>query len=88
MRMTLERDAMGQDEYHPLSKTSSNLVAAGGIGYTVIDSIDTMQIMGLEEEYKTARNWVANNLTFERDGNFNTFEVRILAHQRFVGTCY
>ncbi|KAF9555845.1 glycoside hydrolase family 47 protein [Agrocybe pediades] len=72
-----ERDAMGEDEYHPLSKTSSNLVAAGGIGYTVIDAIDTMLIMGLEDEYRRARDWVANDLTFERDGNFNTFETTI-----------
>ncbi|KAF8972460.1 glycoside hydrolase family 47 protein [Flammula alnicola] len=72
-----ERDAMGNDEYHPLSKKGSNLTDEGGIGYTVVDSIDTMQIMGLEEEYKHARDWVAKNLTFEREGNFNTFETTI-----------
>src|SRR3954469_2253570 len=75
---------MGEDEYHPLSKTSSNLVVAGGIGYTVIDSIDTMLIMGLEDEYRRARDWVANDLTFERDGNFNTFEVRRIYYLTFI----
>ncbi|PPQ73267.1 hypothetical protein CVT26_015225 [Gymnopilus dilepis] len=72
-----ERDAMGSDEYYPLSKKGSNLVDAGGIGYTVADAIDTMQIMGLQEEYQRARDWIANNLTFERDGQFNTFETTI-----------
>ena len=66
---------MGDDEYHPMSKVGSNLTNAGGIGYTIIDAIDTMQIMGLQEEYNRARQWVSTKLTFDRDGNFNTFEV-------------
>jgi hypothetical protein len=73
-----ERDAMGSDEYHPISQKGTNLTKAGGIGYTVIDSIDTMQIMGLEEEYARARDWVATKLSFDRDDNFNTFEVFII----------
>ena len=39
---------MGDDEYHPISHKGSNLTAAGGIGYTVIDSIDTMLLMRLD----------------------------------------
>ncbi|KAF8907715.1 glycoside hydrolase family 47 protein [Gymnopilus junonius] len=72
-----ERDAMGNDEYYPLSKRGSNLVDAGGIGYTIVDAIDTIQLMGLQEEYQRAKDWIANNLTFERDGSFNTFETTI-----------
>ncbi|KAF8131577.1 glycoside hydrolase [Boletus edulis] len=71
------RDAMGDDEYHPLSRTGSNLTKAGGIGYTVVDSIDTMLIMGLDEEYQRAREWVQNQLSFERDAAFSTFETTI-----------
>lgn len=71
----IERDAMGDDEYHPISGKGTNLTKSGGIGYTVIDSIDTMQIMGLDEEYARARDWVANKLSFDRDDSFNTFEV-------------
>ena len=70
-----ERDAMGMDEYHPISKGGSLLTAAGGIGYTVVDSLDTMLIMGLTEEYGRAREWVENELSFDRDGEYNTFEV-------------
>lgn len=75
--LAYERDAMGDDEYHPISHAGSNLTEAGGIGYTVADSIDTMIIMGLEDEYQRARAWVADKLSFERDGNFNTFETTI-----------
>lgn len=71
----LERDAMGNDEYHPISKTGSNLTNSGGIGYAIIDTIDTMLVMGLEEEYNRARKWISTELTFDRDGNLNTFEV-------------
>lgn len=68
---------MGDDEYHPISKEGTNLTAAGGIGYTVIDSIDTMLIMGLHDDYSRARDWVAKKLDFDCDANFNTFEVRV-----------
>ncbi|KAI0275367.1 glycoside hydrolase [Gloeopeniophorella convolvens] len=72
-----ERDAMGADEYHPISHKGSNLTEAGGIGYTVVDALDTMLLMGLDAEYQRARHWVAHKMDFERDGNFNTFETTI-----------
>ncbi|KAF4573535.1 mannosyl-oligosaccharide alpha-1,2-mannosidase [Pleurotus pulmonarius] len=72
-----ERDAMGDDEYHPISMKGTNLTAAGGIGYTVIDSLDTMLLMGLTDEYSRARRWVDTKLSFDRDANFNTFETTI-----------
>jgi hypothetical protein len=70
---------MGDDEYHPISKAGSNLTRAGGIGYTVIDSIDTMLVMGLQDEYGRAREWVANKMSVDRDANFSTFEVCVLS---------
>lgn len=72
-----ERDAMGADEYHPISHEGTNLTEAGGIGYTVIDSIDTMLLMGLRDEYQRARHWVETKLSFDRDAAFNTFEVSL-----------
>ncbi|KAG8747898.1 mannosyl-oligosaccharide alpha-1,2-mannosidase [Ceratobasidium sp. 414] len=74
-----ERDAFGADEYHPLGQKGSNLTAAGGIGYTIVDSLDTiilMQQQGYEfdGEYERARSWVQDTLSFDRDANFNTFE--------------
>ncbi|KAJ7288328.1 glycoside hydrolase family 47 protein [Mycena rebaudengoi] len=62
-----ERDAMGDDEYHPISRKGSNLTEAGGIGYTVVDSIDTMLVMGLHDEYLRAREWVATKMSFDRN---------------------
>ncbi|KAF5352330.1 hypothetical protein D9756_006155 [Leucocoprinus leucothites] len=75
--LAYERDAMGADEYHPISHRGSNLTEAGGIGYTVVDSLDTMLIMGLDEEYQRAKHWVEDKLSFEKDGAFSTFETTI-----------
>ncbi|KAJ7644151.1 glycoside hydrolase [Roridomyces roridus] len=78
--LAYERDAMGNDEYHPISHEGTNLTDAGGIGYTVVDSIDTMLLMGLDQEYSRAREWVATKMDFERNATFNTFEtvIRVL----------
>ncbi|KAF7302777.1 alpha-1,2-Mannosidase [Mycena kentingensis (nom. inval.)] len=73
------RDAMGADEYHPLAHRGTNLSRDGGIGYTVVDALDTMLLMKLHAEYDDASKWVRESLTFDRDGNdrcFNTFEAR------------
>ena len=66
---------MGDDEYHPLEQSGSNLTEAGGIGYMIVDVIDSLQIMGLDDEYSRARTWVSEELSFERDDDFSTFEV-------------
>ncbi|KAJ7022347.1 glycoside hydrolase [Mycena alexandri] len=72
-----ERDAMGSDEYHPISHRGSNLGSGGGIGYTVVDALDTMLLMGLDAEYERAKKWVEEKLTFDRNGYFSTFETTI-----------
>jgi hypothetical protein len=82
---------MGFDEYHPISHRGSNLGSSGGIGYTVVDALDTMLLMGLDAEYQRARSWVEKELTFERHGYFSTFEVRppspgIYVNQRMAQT--
>ena len=65
---------MGDDEYHPISHKGCNLTEAGGIGYMVVDAIDSMLVMGLNAEYLCAHAWIEH---FERDTPFNTFEVRV-----------
>ncbi|KAF8185225.1 glycoside hydrolase [Mycena galopus ATCC 62051] len=72
-----EKHAMGDDEYHPISQRGSNLGMGGGIGYTVVDAIDTMVLMGLDAEYQRARSWVQEHLSFDRSGYFSTFETTI-----------
>ncbi|CAG8582791.1 11060_t:CDS:2 [Ambispora gerdemannii] len=71
------RDAWGYDEYHPISRSGTNLSNHGSIGYTIIDSLDTMIIMNLHEEYIQARDWVANKLDFNIDADVSLFETTI-----------
>lgn len=58
-----------------MSQKGSNLTDGGGIGYMIVDSIDTMLIMGLDGEYERAKAWIASDLSFDRSGRHNTFEV-------------
>jgi len=66
---------MGCDSYHPVSKRGSNLTYSGGIGYMVLDAIDSLIVLGMNDEYQRARKWVATELSFDRNGIYNTFEV-------------
>ena len=71
---------MGCDAYHPVGKRGSNLTTAGGVGYMVLDAIDSLILLGLDDEYQRAREWVAHELSFDRDGIYNTFEVSLRSH--------
>ncbi|KAG7276046.1 hypothetical protein CRUP_038502 [Coryphaenoides rupestris] len=55
---------------------------AGGLrGASIIDSLDTLYIMGLMEEYNDAKEWVQNSLDLNSNGEASLFEVNI----RYVG---
>lgn len=68
--------AWGHDELKPLSKTYSDWF---GVGLTIIDSLDTMLLMNLKEEFNEAREWVASSLTFDKTVDVNLFEITIRA---------
>ncbi|GJJ73398.1 endoplasmic reticulum Man9GlcNAc2 1,2-alpha-mannosidase [Entomortierella parvispora] len=70
------RDAWGKDEYHPVSMQGSNMIK-NGQGFTIVDSLDTMWIMGLQKEFKEARAWVDTELSFDQEGEVNLFETTI-----------
>uniref|UniRef100_A0A803M9S1 alpha-1,2-Mannosidase n=1 Tax=Chenopodium quinoa TaxID=63459 RepID=A0A803M9S1_CHEQI len=70
-----EKYAWGQDELQPQSKSGVN--SFGGLGATLIDSLDTLYIMGLDEQFQRAREWVANMLDFNKDYDASVFETTI-----------
>jgi len=55
----------------------SGLNSFGGLGATLVDSLDTLYIMGLKEEFKKARDWVAESLDFDKDYEASVFETII-----------
>lgn len=66
--------AWGHDNFKPISRTFSDWFA---LGLTVVDSLDTLYIMNLEDEFKEARDWTEKNLHFNQNRNVNLFEVTI-----------
>lgn len=71
-----KRDAWGKDEYHPITKYGSNMIRKGQ-GFTIVDSLDTILLMGLENEFQEAKDWVRDELDFDQDGEVNLFETTI-----------
>ncbi|XWS73302.1 hypothetical protein CRYUN_Cryun02cG0116800 [Craigia yunnanensis] len=74
-----EKYAWGQDELQP--QTKNGVDSFGGLGATLVDSLDTLFIMGLKEQFQRAREWVANSLDFNKDYEASIFETTI----RIVG---
>uniref|UniRef100_A0A914DTM2 alpha-1,2-Mannosidase n=1 Tax=Acrobeloides nanus TaxID=290746 RepID=A0A914DTM2_9BILA len=76
--------AWGANELRPISKMahSGSVFGAGNIGASIIDALDTLYIMGMQEEYNEAKEWVASNLDLKNaKGDLSVFETNI----RFVG---
>uniref|UniRef100_A0AAR2KLP3 alpha-1,2-Mannosidase n=1 Tax=Pygocentrus nattereri TaxID=42514 RepID=A0AAR2KLP3_PYGNA len=69
--------AWGHDELKPVSKSYSEWF---GLGLTLIDALDTMWILDLKKEFEEAKQWVATELSFNKNVDVNLFEstIRIL----------
>ncbi|XP_050227860.1 mannosyl-oligosaccharide 1,2-alpha-mannosidase MNS1 isoform X1 [Mercurialis annua] len=70
-----EKYAWGHDELQP--QTKIGIDSFGGLGATLVDSLDTLYIMGLDEQFQRAREWVANSLDFNKDYDASVFETTI-----------
>ncbi|CAK7234187.1 mannosyl-oligosaccharide alpha-1,2-mannosidase [Sporothrix curviconia] len=71
-----ERYAWGQDEFYPESK-GGRFMAPKGLGWIIVDSLDTMMLMNLTGRLTHAREWVHKTLTWDQDQDVNTFETTI-----------
>ena len=66
--------AWGKDHLKPISKTQQTWF---DLGLTLIDSLDTMLVMGLTEEFAEARDWVETDLRLNTEKDVNLFETTI-----------
>lgn len=74
--------AMGKNELRPLTRDGYQGSIFGGLsGATVIDSLDTLYLMELKEEFQEAKAWVENDFHLNVTGEASLFEVNI----RYVG---
>ncbi|KAK3715706.1 mannosyl-oligosaccharide alpha-1,2-mannosidase [Vermiconidia calcicola] len=71
-----EKHAWGYDEFNPVSKNSRQMVP-GGMGWIIVDALDTMMLMNLTDELAHSRQWIHQNLTYDQDHDVNTFETTI-----------
>ncbi|TDZ60807.1 Mannosyl-oligosaccharide 1,2-alpha-mannosidase [Colletotrichum trifolii] len=71
-----ERYAWGYDEYHPIAKTGRQM-APKGLGWIIVDSLDTMILMNQTSRLAQARQWLSKDLTYDQDQDVNTFETTI-----------
>jgi mannosidase alpha-like ER degradation enhancer 2 len=68
--------AWGHDELRPLSKTYHDWYGVS-LYMTPVDALDTMILMGLNEQADEARELVAKNLSFDHDIYVKNFEITI-----------
>uniref|UniRef100_A0A2M4AL54 alpha-1,2-Mannosidase n=1 Tax=Anopheles triannulatus TaxID=58253 RepID=A0A2M4AL54_9DIPT len=66
--------AWGHDNLKPISMGFSDWF---GLGLTIVDSLDTLYIMDLQDEFDDARAWVEKYLKFDGNREVNLFEVTI-----------
>ena len=71
-----ERYAWGHDELKPVSKTGHDWYAAPLL-MTPVDSLDTLLLVGLNEEAERAKRLILTKLSFDRDLTVKNFEVTI-----------
>ena len=76
--------AWGRNELRPVTKRghSASVFGSSPMGATVVDSLDTLYIMGLDEEFERAKGWVRDSLDMgQLTGDVSVFETNI----RYVG---
>ena len=74
--------AWGKDQIKPISGgTESFPLKDHHLGLSLIEALDTLWIMGLDDEFRDGVEWVKANLDFDFDGEVSVFETSI----RLVG---
>lgn len=68
--------AAGHDEIRPLSKQAHDWYAQSLL-MTPVDALDTLILMGLDDEAKQARELIETKLSFDQDIYVKTFEITI-----------
>ena len=74
--------AWGKDQIKPLSGGFESFPLKNHhLGLSLIEALDTLWVMGLDDEFRDGVEWVKQNLDFDVDGEVSVFETSI----RLVG---
>jgi mannosidase alpha-like ER degradation enhancer 2 len=72
-----KRVAWGHDELNPVSRTVHDWYPPTVLYMTPIDAVDTMTLMGLDDEAAATRRYLLDHLSFDHDTSVQVFEVTI-----------
>jgi Glycosyl hydrolase family 47 len=67
--------AWGFDELQPLSESGKN--SFGGLGATIVDSLDTLLMLNLTDAAAAAREWIVKKMRLDVDFDASVFETTI-----------
>src|SRR5829696_9726025 len=70
------RYAWGHDDLKPLSKSYHDWYPQPLL-MTALDSLDTMILMDLDDEVATTKQYILDNLSFDKDMEVQNFEITI-----------
>lgn len=70
-----KKHSYGCDELKPRSLQCNN--NWGSMGVTLVDSLDTLWLMGLKDEFNDATKWVKQSLSFKHANSVSVFETTI-----------
>jgi len=59
--------AWGKNELRPISRRghSASIFGSSNLGATIVDGMDTLYIMGMNDEFNKGREWIAQNLNLD-----------------------
>lgn len=66
--------AWGHDNLKPISQSFHDWF---GLGLTIVDSLDTLYIMDMQEEFEEAKKWIESSFKLDVNRDVNLFEVTI-----------
>lgn len=69
--------ASGHDELQPLSKTAKDWYGKESLLMTPVDTLSTFIVMGMKAEAAETTDYIAKNLTFDKDISVANFEITI-----------
>ena len=73
-----KRFAWGKDEVLPITgKPADFFIDGHSFGLSIIESLDTLYVMGLDDELRACVDWLRSNLNFDVDGEVEMFEAMI-----------
>ena len=81
-----KQHAWGQDDLLPMSKKGRNWYGKETLHMTAVDTLSTLVVMGLDDEVKKTVDYVAANLSFDKDISVSNFEITIRILGALVST--